>query len=339
MLEVIEGPYLRDLLDQPAALQRAAREFGEDCGLLPLVQKAHRIVLTGMGNSLYVLIPLHLALVRHGLPACLVETAELLYYQSELLSGETVVIAVSQSGRSAEIVTLLDRVRGRLPVIAITNTPASPLAADAAAVILMHAGAEATIACKTYVCSLLALEWLGAHLTGADLSGTRQRLAEAGTAAGQYLAHWREHVQSLDSALSGVTRVFITGRGPSLAAAQTAGLVLKEAAHFTAEGMSSAAFRHGPFESLRDDALVVVMGGEAPTLAMNRKLVEEVRQVGARAELVHEKDGRGPFRIPATGPRPIVEALPAQMMTIALSALADREAGKYRLITKVTDEE
>jgi len=294
-----------------------------------------------MGSSQYSLYPLHLNLIRHGLPSHLVETAELIHYQSELMARDALVVAVSQSGRSAEIVTLCDAVRGRATLIALTNTDGSPLARSADVVLDMHAGPEATVSCKTYLCSLLMLEWLGAQLTGEDATAVSDQLSLAAPATEQYLYRWREHVAALTTELAGVNRIFVTGRGPSLAAAENGGLILKESVRFAAEGLSCPAFRHGPFEVLRSDVLVVVMAGDSRSAPLNRRLADDVRGAGARARLVCAREGEGALRIPDTSKqlRPLMEILPVQMMTLALGAIAGRQPGKFELNTKVTTTE
>jgi glutamine---fructose-6-phosphate transaminase (isomerizing) len=335
----IEGPYLNDLLEQPAALERAWAHL-KDSDLTHIADRC-RIVLTGMGSSQYSLYPLHLHLIRHGLSSHLVETAELIHYQQNLIARDALVIAVSQSGQSAEIVALAEAVRGRVPLIAVTNTPDSPLAAAADILLEMHAGQEATVSCKTYVCSLLMLEWLAALLTGEDTGAVRDRLAHAAPAAERYLQHWRQHTDSLTADLAGVSRIFVTGRGPSLAAAETAGLILKESVRFAAEGLSCPAFRHGPFEVMRPDVLVVVMAGDDRSSVLNRRLADDVRAAGGRARLVCARDGEGAFRIPNTPERlrPVAEILPVQMLTLALGVIAGRQPGKFEFNTKVTTTE
>lgn len=341
----IEGPYLNDLLEQPAALERAWQHLA-DSDLTAATQlvcdrRYRRIVLTGMGSSQYSLYPLHLHLIRHGLPSYLVETAELIHYQANLIARDALVVAVSQSGRSAEIVTLCEAVRGRVPLIALTNTLDSPLAKAADILLEMHAGPEATVSCKTYVCSLLMLEWLGAHLTGEDAGTVRDQLGLAAPAAEQYLRAWQQHADSLTTELAGVNRIFVTGRGASLAAAENSGLILKESVRFAAEGLSCPAFRHGPFEVLRGDVLVVVMAGDTRSAALNHRLMDDVRAAGGRAQLVCARAGDGAFRIPGTPERlrPVAEILPVQMMTLALGSIAGRQPGKFELNTKVTTTE
>jgi glucosamine--fructose-6-phosphate aminotransferase (isomerizing) len=340
-LSIIEGPYLRDLLAQPQALADTIAGLREAPSWEPRAAGYARIVLTGMGSSLHALNPLQLRLLRAGHTALMVETGELLHSQAPLLDERTLVVVVSQSGRSVETLHLLELLRqpGRRPfLIGVTNTPDSPLAARANAVVRMHAGPEASVSCKTYLATLVALEWLGGALCGDELPAIVRELESAAPAAESYLTDWRRHVQQLIGELKGVRHLFLTGRGGSLAAAGTGGLIVKESAHFHAEGMSSPAFRHGPFEMISDGVFAIVFAGDPDTAALNEALVRDVRAAGGRAVLVGEGAERGVFRVPEVSRRlrPVVEILPVQMVSLALGALAGREPGRFERATKVT---
>ena len=222
--KIIEGQYLQDILRQPEALRETLAGF-EDARELREIGRAlaagehRRIVLTGMGSSLHALYPLHMRLTNRGLPSMLVETAELIHYFHGALDGNPLVIAVSQSGQSAEMVRLMELTQGSAAVVGVTNNDQSALARGCTTSVLMRAGAEASVSCKTYVATLLALEWLGAILDGDDLGGTRSRLSLAAPAAEAYLAEWRAHVEDLWDLLAGVKQVFrhrtrsLPGRG------------------------------------------------------------------------------------------------------------------------------
>ena len=340
---LIEGPYVQDILEQPEALRRSLAGFTESDGLREFANELNAnqyktIVLTGMGSSLFALYPLHLKLLNHGYPSLLIETAELVYYAERVLDSKALVLAVSQSGQSAEVLRLIDLVHDRVPLIGVTNTADSSLASRANACVMIQAGPEASVSCKTYIASLLALEWLGAVLTGEDQIPTKSTLAQAEPAVRQYLQNWREHVDELIPLLAGIERIFVTGRGPSLSAAQTGGLILKESARFPAEGMSCAAFRHGPFELLDPQVLVVVLGGDAKTQNINRRLVSDVEQARGASALVDTSAPIRAFRLPEVPERirPVVEILPIQMISLALAARTGSEAGRFRLATKVT---
>lgn len=110
---VIEGGYLRDVLDQPRALDDTLAGLQEPKKLRELaarLQKGEfkRVVLTGMGSSFHGLHPLRLELIDHGLTAIMVETSELVHYMRRLFDLKTLIVAVSQSGQSAEVVRLLE---------------------------------------------------------------------------------------------------------------------------------------------------------------------------------------------------------------------------------------
>src|SRR5262245_26105597 len=104
------GPssYINDILGQPRALRAAFRAIStEELLTLGCLIRAHeRIVLTGMGASLFAMLPAWRILVAAGIPAWHLDTAELLSLRNGLLTDRTLVIAASQSGRSAELVTL-----------------------------------------------------------------------------------------------------------------------------------------------------------------------------------------------------------------------------------------
>jgi glutamine---fructose-6-phosphate transaminase (isomerizing) len=343
---VIEGAYLRDILDQPRVLDETLAGLEVSKTLRQLAAhlqqgKFKTVVLTGMGSSFHALHPLNIELVNHGLTAMMVETSELLHYRSRLFGPKTLIIAVSQSGQSAEVVRLLEINRGKSAVIAITNTPGSPLAEQADATILTQAGHEFSVSCKTYVTALMALQWLGDALCKRDLRRTRQELQTASPAVRDYLAQWKEHVQDLAQMLKGTRHLFLVGRGSSLAAVGTGALIVKESDHFHAEGMSSAAFRHGPFEMLSEETFVLVFAGEHKTRELNQRLFTDVREERGRAELVGEGAASPPCALPSA-PRsihPIVEILPVQMVTLALAAQAGREPGRFELASKVTTRE
>ncbi|HXI39977.1 MAG TPA: SIS domain-containing protein [Bryobacteraceae bacterium] len=340
---IIEGDYLRDLLSQPESVRNTLANLRATTALERVAQdlasgRFRRTVLTGMGGSYHALYPLYLQLVNCGRPVLLVETSELLGSMAGILDGDTLLIVASQSGRSAETVRMVDFGAWRPYVIGITNTPDSPLARKSDVMILTHAGAESSVSCKTYVATLTAVEWAAAVLCGIDLDETEASLARAIPAMEQYLAKWREHVQSLSAELAGTDDVFVTGRGTSLAAAGTGGLILKESTHLHAEGMSSAAFRHGPFEMLSGRVFVLVFEGSSTGAHLNAVLVKDIREAGGRASLVSENAVLEVFRLPAVPDvaRPLIEMLPVQMMSLVLAAQRGHEPGRFQLATKIT---
>jgi glutamine---fructose-6-phosphate transaminase (isomerizing) len=340
--DVIQGRYFSDLMAQPIALEatwnalRGAdllERIGRECGR----GRFERVVLTGMGGSFFGLHPLAMELAASEWTPILVETSELIHYYPELLKSSTLVVTISQSGKSAETVRLLEMNVRRAKVIGVTNWADSPLARDADFAVMTAAGDEYTVSCKTYVTTQMALRALGSVLSGADVPARLREMEPAAEVFREYLSDWRRHVDELIEMLRGMRDLFLVGRGESLAAAQTGALTIKESTHVHAEGMSSAAFRHGPFEMLKKGIFVGVFAGNSRTRELNERLVKDVSGTAARAVLFAE-DAEGICRLPKVleSLRTIVEILPVQMMTLALAALVGREAGKFERATKVT---
>lgn len=341
--DIIEGEYLRDLLDQPQALENTFNSLDRPTELLNLAsrlqrKKFQRVVLTGMGSSFHALHPLNLQLIGHGFTSTMVETSELVHYGRKFFDPKTLIVAVSQSGQSVEMLRLAQVNGKRSAVIAVTNTPESPLGKHATAAVCTQAGREFSVSCKTYVTALMALKWLGDILCRRDARQSRRELRPAAGAVAIYLADWREYVRKMAERLISIRRLFLVGRGVSLAAVGTGALIVKESDHFHAEGMSSAAFRHGPLEMLGEETLVIVFSGDDRTRALNLRLVADIKQEGGRTELVGETATLDCFRLanPTSSIRPILEILPMQMITLALGAISGREPGKFDRAAKVT---
>jgi len=190
-----------------------------------------------------------------GLPVASIGPSVASVYHAPLRLGGGLCLALSQSGQSPDIVAMTQAARraGALSV-AITNHPASPLAAAAAHVIDIHAGPERSVAAtKTFVTSLVAglallAEWHGDPALLAALAALPERLEKA------VACDWG----ALGAVLVDAGSVFTLGRGPGLAIAGEAALKFKETCRIHAESYSSAEVAHGP---------VSIVGQGFPVLA------------------------------------------------------------------------
>jgi glucosamine--fructose-6-phosphate aminotransferase (isomerizing) len=336
--------YLNDLLDQPRALQATLDSLKQ---LPPLTSffnglksdKYRRVILTGMGSSYHGLYPLQLRLFPLPVGIIRLETAELIHYASELIDPANLVVAVSQSGESAEVVQLVELTHGRVDLIGVTNTTGSALAEQASLAILTCAGEEASVSCKTYISALAALIWLGDQLSGEHTQF--DTLVDTSEKVDQYWSGWPGSVEVLRQRLSGIENLYTLGRGSSLSAACAGALIIKEAARFGAEGMNSAAFRHGPLELVSENTLVIVYQGAGTTAALNAKLAQDIMACGGLVDQVMLGEGSPPFNLPMVSlpALPILEIQFAQMVSLALAELQGFEAGKFLHASKVTSVE
>jgi glucosamine--fructose-6-phosphate aminotransferase (isomerizing) len=208
-------------------------------------------------------------------------------------------------------------------------------------VVLTHAGQESTVSCKTYVTTVMALIWLGELLCRMDLTTTHRELELAVSLSESYLKNWSQYTQDLATLLLGIRNLFLVGRGSSLAAVGTGGLIVKESTHLHSEGMSSAAFRHGPMEMVDSSTFVLVFSGDPKTVELNRRLYHDLLAASGRAGWVGPDAACEVFQLPATPLRirPLLEILPVQLITLSLAALAGREAGRFERAQKITTTE
>ena len=342
-LASIQGAYFADVLAQPEALRATwnslrSASVPEAIARACAVNRFQRVVLTGMGASYFGLHPLNIELAAHGWTPVMLETSELIHYYAHLLTPSTLVVAVSQSGASAETVRLLDVNGKKATLIGVTNSAGSPLAQRADFAVLTAAGDEYSVSCKTYVATQMAQSLLGAALCNLDPAARLEELQPAAPAVESYLGGWQTHVAEFADLLRETRDIFLVGRGPSLAAACTGALIIKESDLFHAEGMSSAGFRHGPMEMLGPDMFVGVLGGDVATRKLNDGLMQDLARTPAKSAMMAADAAQPACRIPEAAPSavPIVEILAVQMITLALGAMTGRQPGQFVRGTKVT---
>ena len=285
--------FLRDVLAQPAAIEATVSALAAESAALHAVaelrQRCEHVILAGMGTSHAALYPLELRLTEAGLPTTRWEASELLHY-GRTLPARTLVVLASQSGETVEIVRLLERLAGSHAMVGITNNPGSTLARRAAVALVTQAGVEGVVASKTYVTTSAAAILAGEALVGGSAPVT-ERLIGAAAALGRLIERRDEVTARLCAALGDrPTDLFLVGRGPSFATAQAGALILKEASHVAAEGLSGGAFRHGPVEMTSSASQVIAFAPRGRTQAIVRQLAAEAAERGARVVIVGPDD-------------------------------------------------
>lgn len=339
------NPYIQDILSQPVALRNALDKYS--ISALENIKPGDydRVIISGMGSSYYAAYPALITLSSQSVPVQLVNGAELLHSLSGLITPRSLLWLNSQSGRSAELVHLLERLKIMPPARLLTfvNDLSSPMGQSGDISVPIHAGDEATVSTKTYV-NMLAVNLLAAvQLVGGEVEDVMQEMRRAADAMEAYLSHWQERVQELDSLLGEFDQLFLLGRGASMSAVWNGSLINKEAAKRAFEAMHAADFRHGPLELAAEGFAALIFAGSYNTSALNRELGREIRSHGGKVIWVDSMpDHELPtIPIPFTTERtlPLVEILPMQMLTLAMAARKGIEPGQFRHVTKVTARE
>ena len=347
----IRTPFEQDILSQPEGLRSLA-------GSLDALRRAthgldltsfERIVLTGMGASHYATYSAWLALVAAGYPAWWIDTAELVHDAPGLLQPDTLIVAASQSGRSAETIALLDILEGgppRTELLAITNDPISPLAARAHRVAEIRAGSEHAVGTRTYLNTLAAASILvrlaSEHDGETTIAEAKIDLVSAATDLAAWLEGYDNRLQEIALALARTTTppVTIIARGASLASALEGALVIKEAAKHPIEAMGGGQFRHGPIETAGGGTSFIVLGSGSHVVRSER-LALDLMRAGAKVFWLGTGPPLGAIPLPmprarsALGER-IAETVTLQLASVALARAAFFEPGRFRTAMKVT---
>ncbi len=346
-------PFLTEICEQPDAILKAGNGLSEQRDFLESVShnatSGTPLILTGMGSSFDALSALWSVLNRQGKPAVLINTAELLHFGQPLLSRGATVLAVSQSGYSAEVVRLAEQTAEfGCPLLAVTNEPESPLAKLATATLHIRAGKESGPSTKSFTTTLVGLAAIDEIYAGASVEqAVGQIQAAAREVAGLVRAQLEQPVavgQRLSGWISDIANLAFVGRGVGVAAAKVGALVMKEAAQISAIGMDAAEFRHGPLELAGADLAVVVIAIEKATRAQDQALVADLKSAGSKVLVIGPHDFGADDHVRTSQLNnpffdTIQATIPLQLMTWGKAADKHEVPGVFRLGAKVTVKE
>ncbi len=278
------------------------------------------------------------------LPVALAAPSLFSVYQTPPQIGDSLVLGISQSGQSPDIVGVIEegRRQGAL-TLAITNDASSPLAEAAELVIDTVAGEEKAVAAtKTYTTQLTAIAMLSAALSESpEQNEWLERLPSLSEAA----LELDETIAVAAERYRYISQCVVLGRGFNYATAFEWSLKLKELAYIVADPYSPADFQHGPMALAQDGFpvfAVVPRGGDSENLiALLKQLVEErrvellaVSNERSALELAHT-----PLTLPDDLPEwvsPIPAIIPAQLFSYYLTRTKGYDTEDPRGLSKVT---
>jgi len=267
------------------------------------------------------------------------------YYGASIDFGGSAVIALSQSGRTPDVVEYVTRARaGGALTIALTNEPESELGRAAELVLPLAAGPELAVAAtKTYLNELAALALLAGGAVGrlhevADgLRGVAALLADS-------LPNLEAAVSPVAAACAFVGRMFVIGRGLEYATAREIALKLTETCRVAAEPLTATDLAHGPLAAL--DPLFPVWAIASPDESLPAVVEAAARARSAGAALIASGSAAAEIEgasyslpVPDAGDRlfaPLLSVVPGQLFAAALARVKGLDADRPERLTKVT---
>ncbi|HHW22663.1 MAG TPA: SIS domain-containing protein [Clostridiaceae bacterium] len=281
--------------------------------------------------------------IKKGIPVSLAAPSVFTIYDKNVDMSDSLVIAISQSGRAADALEVIRSARKQgAPTVAITNFEDSPLATEAEFHLFCGAGEEKSVAAtktfmaQIYLLAQLVAAWSRDESFKNELAGVPSLLSKTLESA--------EQIKNIVRIYRFMNECFVLARGTNYAIALEASLKIQETCYVRARGYATSDFHHGPFAMVGENMPVIVYAPKGESLKDNREMLEKLRNAGADILVV----SNDPETL-AMGDRsieiadnvsdfvsPFINAMVAQIFACNLSALKGLNPDAPRGLSKVT---
>lgn len=321
----------KEIHETPDALERSIQphlyQGGLDLKLSPSLDLStvKELLIVACGTALHAgMVARHWFEQKLGLP-CRTEIASEFRYSPALLSEHCLVLAISQSGETADTLAALRLAREKgARTLAIVNVKASALAQEADAVLYTHAGPEIAVAStKAYSVQLAALYMLTLAIAQAQSLLSPDELAQALGDLRQLPARLRAQLSDegpyseLGRWLGSKRDAFFIGRGLDYAAAMEASIKLKEISYIHSEAYAAGELKHGTLSLIEEACPVIALASVAQLQEKMRANICEVKSRGAQVLLI--ADGQFPEAEELADYQLVLAELPADLRIFSLA--------------------
>lgn len=334
-----------EIKEQPEIFARILRDGRPSIHAIARAVAAHTprfVLFVARGTSDHAaLYAKYLVETRLGLPAGLVSPSTMTIYNARPDMRDVLVLAISQSGLSPDLLDPLTRARAAGAItVAITNAPESPLAAAAEYHLDVLAGPERAVAAtKSYTAELLTLYLLIEALAGGDGAAARELPGRAAAVLAR-----EEEVAALAVRYRFAEQMVVTARGYTYPTAREVALKLMETSYLVAHAFSGADLLHGPMAMIERGFPVIAIVPVGPGGAALHPVLERLREREADTLIVGDPDaarlGTVGLALPDAGPEilmPLLTILPMQQFAWYLARQRGGDPDQPRGLKKVTE--
>ncbi len=340
--------FLRDILRQPDELERvvdylctAARPTVDRAA--GIIRNARHVYLAGMGSSWHAALNAGCLFHSGGFPVHTRDAADLLHFGR--LPENSVIVVISRTGRSAEIVHLLSEARrSKTTIIGITNSGGSPLAQQAQVPIVLSVAFDHAVSVNTYSTLSAAAGILASAAVGSFDASLAALLLRACRDSAAALVSWQEQLACTRWLAPGATYYFLA-RSSSLGSCNEARLLWEEAVKSPATALGTASFRHGPQEIVAKNVRFGLWIDGERMREEDLAVARDLRQLGASVMLIGqqlpEDAGDLMFQLPHI-PREwqfLIDVLPAQLAAERLARLSGVDCDSFRICSYIVEDE
>ena len=364
-LEAIEkGGYehfmLKEIFEQPSSLRDVMRgrlleedgdsRLGGIADHQPDLSRVKRVVITACGTSWHAALLGEYMIEELARIPVEVEYASEFRYRNPVLEDGTLVLAISQSGETADTLAALREAKHRgISTMGVVNVVGSTIARETDYGIYLHAGPEIGVAStKAFTSQLVALALVTLnigrrrHLSVVQGGGIVRALEEL-PAQVEKVLELDAQIRRLAEAYADARNFLYLGRGLQFPVALEGALKLKEVSYIHAEGYPAAEMKHGPIALIDQDMPVVVL---APRDAVYHKVVSSVEEVKARhgriiavvTDEAPELEGKVDhvIRVPQTIAllQPVLTTVPLQLLAYHMAMIRGSDVDQPRNLAK-----
>ncbi len=312
--------------------------------------KVQRIMLTACGTSWHASLVGRLMLEELARIGCEVELASELRYRSPMMGPETLVLAVSQSGETADTLAAIKAAKEKgSPILSVVNVVDSSIARESDHVLYTHAGPEIGVAStKAFITQVIALQLLAIAFGRArGLAEPRAKQLVDGLRTVPLLIEQalksEKAVMDVAQKIRHAKSVLYLGRGFGYPVALEGALKLKEISYIHAEGYAAGEMKHGPIALIEKGVPVIVVATQGP---LYDKVISNLQEVRAREghiiAIATEGDhhiGRmadDVISVPDCDPMlaPLVATIPLQLLSYHVADLRGTDIDQPRNLAK-----
>jgi glucosamine--fructose-6-phosphate aminotransferase (isomerizing) len=353
----------KEIFEQPGAIADALLGRHDEDGQLQLdevrisdgeLRDIDKIIIVGCGTANYAGLVAKYAIEHWTRIPCEVELAHEFRYSDPILTRNTLVVAISQSGETADtLMAIRHAVAQRAKVLAICNTNGSTIPRESDAVIYTHAGPEIGVAStKGFLTQLIACYLLGLYLAqvrgtkyGDEIAGVVRELAQMPDNV-QAVLDQADTIYALAERFEGARSVLFLGRHAGFPVALEGALKLKELAYIHAEGFAAGELKHGPIALIEEGLPVFCVVPPRGRDQLHDKMISAIQEVRARGALTIVLAEEGdPEVVPyadvliglPTVPtllQPVVATVPLQLFACELATRMGHDVDQPRNLAK-----
>ncbi|NIQ06506.1 MAG: SIS domain-containing protein, partial [Candidatus Korarchaeota archaeon] len=345
----------REIHNQPYALRRALASSQEKYVNLiaRMISKGEGLFLTGCGTS-YHAARLGGYLFRQisDLTPSVVNAAEFRYYTLKDLEPGAVILAISQSGRTTDLLrTVRDAKMYGASIIGILNHLATPLMFASNLYLPIGVGEENAIpATKSFLGTLICLYKITLKIAERKqinrelVASTKERLKKAPQLIQKTIECTEPIIAKIASKIKKKNHIFVLGRGIDLPVALEGSLKFKEAAHIHSEGMTAGELRHGSITLLEKKfPAIFLIPQEKDAREDTYALISEANEIGGDSILITEETdikaervSSKVIKVPKTSKllSPFVKTVPLQLLSYKIGTLRGITVDKPKALSK-----